>query len=141
VRPVEPGDRAAIIGLDTLCSPHERSTFLAAWLAAPGTRALVYRDRDEVTGFGVIRPSRSGYRIGPLIANTSAVALALYDALTAPYPGEQVFLNAPEPNTSAHDLAARRGLKRTAHTVRMYSQPVRPTGLARSYSIAAPAWG
>lgn len=141
VRPLEPDDRNAVIALDALCSPSERSGFLAAWFAASGTRTLVYRDRHEVTGFGSIRPSRTGFRIGPLISNTPAVALALYDGLTAEHPGELVWINCPEPNTVGCDLARERGLIRDSHTTRMYSRPVRPTALACCYSIASLAWG
>lgn len=141
IRPFEPGDRAAVTALDALCSPHERAGFLAAWFAAPATRTLVYQDRGEVTGFGSIRPSRAGHRIGPLIANTPQVAAALYDALTADFVGDLVCVNCPEPNTAGCDLARARGLIRISHTVRMYSAPVRPTGLARCYSTASLAYG
>lgn len=141
IRPIEPADRDAIVRLDAVCSPFARPAFLAAWLAANGTRALVHCDQHEITGFGVIRPSRTGQRIGPLVANTPAIALALYDALTADHQGERVYLNAPEPNMAAADLASQRALKQASRTVRMYSHPVRPTGLSRNYSIGSLAWG
>jgi GNAT superfamily N-acetyltransferase len=141
VKALEPGDLAAVAALDALCSPHGRTGLLAAWFAAPATTTVVYRDRGEVTGFGAVRPSRSGHRIGPLIANTPQIALALYDALTAAHPGDPVHLNCPAPNTAGSDLAHQRGLIRTSHTVRMYSRPVRPSAMARCYSIASLAWG
>jgi GNAT superfamily N-acetyltransferase len=141
IREFEPDDFEPMIALDALSSPHERSEFLAAWMAATATLTLVYDDGCAVTGFGMIRPSRTGVRIGPLIADTPATALALYDALTAACPGELVWLNCPEPNVAGADLARRRGLLRASHTVRMYSHPVRPTALSSCYSIASPAWG
>ncbi|MBR7825834.1 GNAT family N-acetyltransferase [Actinospica sp. MGRD01-02] len=142
IRPLEAGDSAAAAGLDALCSPFERSAFLAVWCAASGTRTLVYEDRrGQVVGFGAIRPSRSGYRIGPLIAETPQAAGALFDALTSPLEGEDVVLNVPEPNTSGCELARERGLLRASHTIRMYSHPVRPAALAHCYSIASLAWG
>ena len=142
IRPLESGDRAAVARLDALCSPFERSAFLSVWLDASGTRALVYEDRrGEITGFGAIRPSRSGYRIGPLIAEAPEAAGALLDALTSPLEGEEVVLNIPDPNTAGCELARGRGLLRASHTVRMYSRPVRPAALAHCYSIASLAWG
>ncbi|MBR7827815.1 GNAT family N-acetyltransferase [Actinospica sp. MGRD01-02] len=142
VRPPEPGDRAAIVALDAACSPFERSGFLTVWIAADSTRTLVYQERDgQVTGFGAIRPSRAGYRIGPLIATHPQAASVLFDALTAPHPGEQVVLNCPEPNPGGRELARERGLSRASHTIRMYSHPVRPTALSHSYSTASLAWG
>lgn len=142
VRPLEAGDRTAVVALDAACSPFERSAFLAVWIAANSTRTLVYQEPGgEITGFGAIRPSRSGYRIGPLIAQHEQAAAALFDALTAPHAGEQVVVNCPEPNTAGCDLARGRGLFRASHTVRMYSHPVRPAALTHSYSTASLAWG
>lgn len=142
VRPLESGDRTAIVALDAACSPFERSAFLAVWIAANSTRTLVYQEPGgEITGFGAIRPSRCGYRIGPLVAQHEQAAAALFDALTAPHAGEQVVVNCPEPNAAGCDLARERGLFRASHTVRMYSHPVRPAALTHSYSTASLAWG
>lgn len=141
IRDLESSDYEAVVALDAACSPFERSAFLAAWLAANGTRTLVYADRGQVRGFGAIRPSRAGYRIGPLIAENPQAALALFDALAAPYPGELVYLNCPELNGPGGDIARSRGLERVGHTVRMYSHPVRPTAILRCFSTASLAWG
>lgn len=142
IRPLEAEDLAYVCALDAVCSPFERSAFLSVWFGASGTRTLVYEDRrGKITGFGAIRPSRSGYRIGPLVAEAPEAAAALFDALTAPLDGEQVVLNCPEPNAFGSEIARERGLARASHTVRMYSHPVRPSALAHCYSIASLAWG
>jgi len=141
VRAMTSADHEAVAALDALCSPHPRPGFLTAWLKVEGAEALVFCNRHEITGFGVARPSRTGRRIGPLIANTPFAARALYDALTAAHPGEPVYLNAPEPNTAAHDLAREQGLTEDSYTIRMYSRATRPVGLTRNYSIASLAWG
>jgi GNAT superfamily N-acetyltransferase len=142
IRPLESGDRVAVVGLDAVSSPVERSAFLAVWFAAAGTRTLVYEDRQgRIAGFGSIRPSRCGYRIGPLIAEQPEAAHALFDALSSPLEGEEVVLNCPEPNLAGRELAREHSLFRASHTVRMYSRPVRPSALAHCYSIASLAWG
>src|SRR5262249_1671678 len=74
---------AGVIGLEDLpfatveadaatVFPAPRSAFLRAWRDAPGHvgRALV-RD-GGLAAWGVIRPCRSGYKIGPLIADDRA---------------------------------------------------------------------
>ena len=142
IRPLEDADLATVAGLDAVCSPFERSSFLSVWFGASGTRTLVYENRGgRIAGFGAIRPSRSGYRVGPLIAEAPDAAATLFDALTEPLEGEEVVLNCPEPNAFGSELARERGLARASHTVRMYSHPVRPSALARCYSTASLAWG
>lgn len=141
VRGIEPRDCDAVAGLDALCSPLARKGLLARWLSAGASRTLVHEQDGQVTGFGVIRPCRSGYRIGPLTACTEGAAPALYDALTGLCPGELISLSAPEPNRMAGELASARGLAQHASTVRMYSQPVRPVALSRCYAIASLAYG
>jgi GNAT superfamily N-acetyltransferase len=141
VRGIEPRDRSAVTGLDALCSPFARREVLTAWLAADAARTLVYEQGDQVTGFGVIRPCRTGYRIGPLIACDEHAALALFDALAALCPGELINMSAPEPNRAATDLARARDLAEQIRTTRMYSAPIRPAAVTRCYSTTSLSYG
>lgn len=145
VRPFEPEDLEQVAALDAQCTPFARTEFLAAWIAA-GERTLVYTagPLHAVQGIGTIRRSRTGLRVGPLIASTPMVARVLFDALTAPraYRGEQVAIEAPSPNRFADALARDRGLEPGARTVRMYSTRVRPFAHNRyCFSLASLAYG
>jgi GNAT superfamily N-acetyltransferase len=46
--------------------PAPRSRFLQAWIHRPGGHALAVVDGDEIRGYTVMRPCRTGYKIGPL---------------------------------------------------------------------------
>ena len=59
---------------DAMVFPAQRRAFLRSWIGAPGHigRALI-RDGD-LAAWGVIRPCRIGYKIGPLVAFDRAAA-------------------------------------------------------------------
>lgn len=125
----------AIAAYDSACHPADRPRFLAAWLTAPGHRALARVVDDRVTGYGVIRPARSSFRIGPLFADTPDDARALFDGLTAGTGRTPVSLDVPESNPAAVALAEDLGLTPSFETARMYTGPVRPTAEDRVFGI------
>jgi GNAT superfamily N-acetyltransferase len=112
-----------------------RTAFLRAWLDARGHvgRALI-RD-GRLAGWGVIRPSRVGHRIGPLVADDRAGAEAVFAALTTAVGGGEVFLDVPSVNREAVALAQRHGLAPVFETARMYTGPIRPLRLDRAYGV------
>src|SRR5262249_19789424 len=72
---------AAVVAGDATVFPAPRAAFLRAWIDTPGHvgRALV-RD-GKLAAWGVIRPSRTGRKIGPLVADDRAAAEAVLAAL------------------------------------------------------------
>jgi len=114
---------ADIAAYDRRFFPAERDAFLRAWLAQPGAAALgVHSDGGELAGYGVIRSCREGHKIGPLFADSPAIARALFDALAArASPGAPVFLDIPECNPDARALAESRGMRKVFETARMYT--------------------
>ena len=74
-------------------------------------------------GYGVIRPCRQGFKIGPLFAADGAIAEALYRGLGDFAPGEPIFLDVPENNPQAMALAQRHGLREVFGCARMYHGP------------------
>ena len=117
---------------DATVFPAPRPTFLNTWIAAPGHigRALI-RDR-RLVGWGVIRPCRTGRKIGPLIADDRDAAEAVFAALVRPA-GGQVFLDVPQPNGAALALATAHGFAAVFETARMYSGPIQPVSLERVF--------
>lgn len=120
---------------DARVFPAPRLAFLRAWIGASGNigRALV-RDGD-LAAWGVIRPCRTGFKIGPLVADDRAAAEAVLDALIAAVGGGEVFLDVPEPNRDAVALAQSRGLKPVFETARMYTRPVRDVAIHRIFGV------
>lgn len=106
--------------------PAPRSEFLRLWLNQPGAWAFGSVSGGTLAGFGVIRPCQTGYKIGPLFADSPAIAENLFVALSAQVPGESIFLDVPENNQAAIAMTSRHGMKEVFGCAKMYLGP-KPT--------------
>jgi GNAT superfamily N-acetyltransferase len=120
---------------DATVFPAPRPAFLRAWVETPGHigRALL-RD-GALVAWGVIRPCRTGYKIGPLVADDRASAHAVLSALVDAVGGGEVFLDAPSVNAPAVALAKEWGLAPEFETARMYTAPIPPLRLDRVFGV------
>jgi GNAT superfamily N-acetyltransferase len=116
----------ALLDYDSAHFPAPRPRFLERWIAPPGGRALAALDGGEVRGYGVIRPCRRGFKIGPLFAAGAGIAEDLFRGLAGHAPGAPVSLDAPECNREALALARRHGMSEVFGCARMYLGPRPP---------------
>jgi Acetyltransferase (GNAT) domain/Acetyltransferase (GNAT) family len=101
----------------------QRETFLKCWISRPGTRALGIIKDDKLSGYGVIRECREGFKIGPLFADNAEFARALFEALTIDVKkGLQIYLDTPERNPEAVIIAQSYGMTEVFRTTRMYNR-------------------
>ncbi len=101
--------------------PADRTAFARHWLGPAPTRSgIAVVDNGDVTGYGVIRGCRTGFKIGPLFADNASDADLLFRALAATTGGATVYLDPPEPNAAAIAMATRHGLTPVFETARMY---------------------
>lgn len=126
-------DEAA--ALDASVFPIARPAFVKAWVSAPGHRALGVIRNGELTGFGVLRPCRTGFKLAPLIASDAAVAETLFLCLARLADGAPIAVDTPEVNPAAVDLATRHGLTPVFETARMYTGPVPDMPLERLFGV------
>ena len=99
-----------------------RRGFLHKWVFQPGSSALGYVSNGKLAAYGVLRPCRVGYKVGPLFADTDSIADALFQSLCASTHGASIFLDTPEPNEAAVALARRYGMRPCFETARMYTK-------------------
>ena len=94
---------------------------LKCWINRPrGTALGMLRDRHSA-GYGVLRLCRSGYKVGPLFADSPEEAEHLFQALKARVPkGTPIYLDTPAANPAAVELAERYGMTVVFETARMY---------------------
>lgn len=120
-RPIVEADLDSVIAFDARHFGFERGAFLKAWLSTPGhVSRLMTLPGGGLAGYGVARPCRTGFKIGPLFAETPDAASDLFDALVRMVPpGEPLVLDVPEPNKAGIALAASRGMKPVFETARM----------------------
>ncbi|QCS48259.1 GNAT family N-acetyltransferase [Picosynechococcus sp. PCC 11901] len=103
--------------------PGDRRTFLKSWLQQPDSTTWVMVNKTEITGYGMVRPCRRGYKIGPLFADNAEIAAVLFLALKSSLPaGSELFLDVPMVNPEAIALAQRYQLQPVFETARMYTQ-------------------
>jgi len=123
-----------IVAEDARVFPADRAAFWQAWLDAPGHKGRALLRDGQLAAWGVIRRSRTGRKVGPLVADDRKSAEAVLAALIGEEEGE-VFLDVPEPNSEAVTLATSYGLAPVFETARMYTGPVRPIALERVFGV------
>ena len=118
--------------------PDERRAFLGCWLRQPGATALGLMQGGRLAGYGVLRACRSGFKLGPVLADSPALAERLFLALKAHAPaGAPVFLDTPTVNPAAVDLAQRHGMRVAFETARMYLGQAPPLPLDRLFGVTS----
>jgi hypothetical protein len=111
-----------VCNYDSGLFPACRTKFLKEWIAQPGSRAFAALYNGEISGYGVIRKCRQGYKIGPLFANSKEVANHLLLSLIRSVPsGEAFYLDIPDANAKAVELVGEFQLHKVFETARMYS--------------------
>jgi GNAT superfamily N-acetyltransferase len=125
----------AVLRYDAGIFPAGRRAFLANWLRMPGARGLASQRDGALTGYGVARPCRIGFKIGPLFADDEASAERLLRGLVGTIGDEPFFLDIPEPNEGARRLVERFGMSPVFETARMYTANPPSEPVARIFGV------
>lgn len=103
------------------CAPREK--FLAEWIKMPESYCLAYRGKHGLAGYGVLRKCFRGYKVGPLFANSPDIAENILNGLLHNISGETFYLDVPEPNAAAINLARNFNMSVCFETARVYNGP------------------
>ncbi len=118
--------------------PAARPSFLASWLAQPNATALASQEGERLTGYGMIRPCRTGCKIGPLFADTPEIATRLLAALASHgQAGSPFYLDIPGINPDAERLARSWNMKPVFKTARMYNQQAPALPVQNIYGVTS----
>ncbi len=118
--------------------PASRTRFLKSWIEQADSNALGIMQDGKLAGYGVIRKCRSGYKIGPLLADSPELAESLLLALTSGIkPAEPFYFDTPEVNQAAVALAERYDMKPVFATARMYTREEPDTPLERLFGVTS----
>jgi ribosomal protein S18 acetylase RimI-like enzyme len=131
--PLETVPFAELAAYDRGLFAASRDRFLACWTSRKPGLAIV--EKGKLRGFGIIRRCRTGWKIGPLFADSAAYAEALFAGLAAQAPAEPIFLDVPQPNAAAVALAERHGMTPCFETARMYAGTRPELPLSRIFGI------
>jgi hypothetical protein len=128
--------RSLIQEYDLQCFPVPRNQFLARWLSMPQSHAIGCIKDNKLTGYGVIRACRRGYKIGPLFADDPGTAESIFLSLSSfAGDGAIVYLDVPEVNVPAVRMAGGYGMKKVFETARMYTGPDPAISVARVFGV------
>ena len=118
--------------------PENRSTFIKSWISQDDCHSLGIMKNGKLSGYGVIRVCRAGYKIGPLFSDNSELAESLFLALRSKAESAKpIFLDVPEVNQSAVALAERYNMKVSFETARMYTREPPDIPLNRVFGITS----
>ena len=126
-----------LVGYDRELFPAERQQFLRFWIKQPSSAALGVVREGHAVGYGVIRKSRTGFRIGPLFANDEQIAEQLLLALLAFGSDAPVFIDVPDANPEAIKLAQGYGMKPVFETARMYTKEIPNLPINRVFGVTS----
>lgn len=125
-----------LVAYDSTIFLLSRKNFLSSWMKQPKSLAIGYIDNNEMKGYGMIRRSQTGYKIGPLFADTPTIAEKLLNHLLS-FAGANnpVLLDAPEVNKEAVKLAKSHNMKPIFETARMYTKDFPDAPLHKVFGI------
>lgn len=136
---------AKVLAYDARHEATPRPLFLHEWLGRPeGKVMVILDDQGDCCGYGRIRPCLlpddedgfpQGWRLGPLMADSTALAGALLDVLLGDRQGP-VFIDVPEVNQDAIYLLEERGFELTLLNLRMYKGNPPQLPLENIYGLA-----
>jgi hypothetical protein len=130
---------AQLVEYDAQCFPSRREVFLREWLRLPGATALCLPAGNRLAGFGVVRPSSLGFKIGPLFANNVVTAVRILAGLVASVTGQSFCIDAPETRAQpgTDELVRAVGLTEVFRTARMYTADPPPHDTAKVFGVTS----
>ena len=127
----------SLLEYDREMFPAPRTTFLEKWIKQPDSYAFAAVEAGKLKGYGVIRKCQQGYKIGPLFADDQKTAENIFLALKASVPDEAIYLDVPEPNKKAMEIAKKYRMTVMFKTIRMYSREEPEIKLEKVYGVTS----
>ena len=126
---------AMVEASDATVFPAPRADFLRAWIVSPGHIGRAMLRDGQLAAWGVIRPCRQGWKVGPLVGENRAAAEAVLSSLLAAVGENEIFLDVPSVNPEAIALAQSLGLSPVFETARMYTGAIPPLRTGRVFGV------
>ena len=135
--PISELNFAKLVEYDRQIFLFPRTEFLHQWIYQRDAFGYFLEDESHLVGYGIIRKSIEGYRIGPLFADNEFFANILLESLISNIPGESYYLDIPELNAGALELSHKFNMQKVFETVRMYSKEIPSVPLHKVFGITS----
>ena len=110
---------AELVAYDSPRFGAARESFLRNWTAPAGGLALAAPGPSGLRGYGVLRPTGLGYKVGPLFAGDGETAASILSGLMEHAQGTVVSLDVPDVNKPGLQLAASHGMAEVFRCIHM----------------------
>ena len=125
-----------LVKYDSTLFPASRTKFLESWVNLTDALTFVSFENDTLNGYATIRKCKVGYKIGPLFADNYDIANSLFiSANKFAGEGSIIYLDTPEINLNAVNLAENYGMKKVFETARMYTKEEPTTNVNNVYGV------
>ncbi len=124
-----------LLKYDRQVFPADRSQFLTLWIKQPKSLALGYMKNGKLLGYGMVRPCRVGYKVGPLFADNDKIAEELFAQFRAFVGDDKIYLDLPEVNKKVVALAKKYNMKPMFETARMYTKNLPNIDLRKVFGV------
>ncbi|EKE14590.1 MAG: hypothetical protein ACD_12C00405G0008 [uncultured bacterium] len=124
-----------LVSYDSQLFPVPRPQFLKHWIKEPESLALGYLRNNKLLGYGMTRKCVIGYKIGPLFADSQAIAEKLFKKLNNFSVDSPVFLDVAEVNKEALELVNKYKMKPMFETARMYTKKPPVINLKKVFGV------
>jgi len=125
-----------LVDYDSRFFPVRRVQFLSTWARMPDSHGGTVVRSGRITGYGIIRRCRVGFKVGPMFADNEKIAAAILTGLSKYAPdGDPIFLDVPEVNPAALRLVERCGMTKVFETARMYTGPLPEIDLEGMFGV------
>lgn len=130
-------DLAEVQTLDRHGFACAREKYLGAWTSQPDAHWLGLQGSHGLEGYCVLRPCRSGWKIGPLFASGKDQARQLFLACVAQAQSGPMFIDVPDNNPAAWSLCEEFQMEQVFECTRMYFGPAPQLDHAWIYGVTS----
>ncbi|MFB2938836.1 GNAT family N-acetyltransferase [Aerosakkonemataceae cyanobacterium BLCC-F154] len=127
--------RETLVNYDRQYFPTTRPQFLQKWINQPESTAYGFLKNGNISGYGVLRKCRNGFKIGPLFAEDSEIAESLFLALINHAQNQPIFLDTPDANPAAIALAQKYNMQPVFECMRMYTRGIPELDITRVFGV------
>jgi GNAT superfamily N-acetyltransferase len=119
----------------------ERPDLLRAWISPRNGHGIAAYEEGRLIGMAVMRPCVTGYRVGPLYADSPDIADEILVALSGTVVGQPITIDVMTENPDALGLAAHHSLSETSSLVRMRMGEATEPRLGSVYAVTTVEFG
>lgn len=124
-----------LLNYDRQYFPTSRPQFLQKWINQPKNAAYGFLKNDNLSGYGVLRKCRNGFKIGLLFAENLEIAESLFLSLINHAQNQPIFLDTPDANSPAIYLAQKYSMQPVFECVRMYTRGIPEFDITRVFGV------